>query len=284
VTSAGCSYGAARDSLASVRRIVVKAGTNVLLREDGQVAIARLYGLAESITELKQNGHEVVLVSSGAIGLGAQRLRLGVSVPPLPLALKQACAAVGQGRLMALYADAFDRLGVVSAQILLTEEDFSVSERYHNLRTTLETLLSMGVVPILNENDSVSTLELERVGDESRTPVFGDNDKLSALITTKIEAQLLVLLSDVDGLFTADPSQVPEARVIRLVDRITPELLPYATGGKRHGRGGMKAKLEAARIATEGGAFVVIANGLTPGILGQVVAGDGVGTFFLAAT
>jgi glutamate 5-kinase len=183
---------------------------------------------------------------------------------------------------MALYADAFDRLGVVSAQILLTEEDFSVPERYHNLRTTLETLLSMGVVPILNENDSVSTLELERVGSDSRTPVFGDNDKLSALIAAKIEAQLLVLLSDVDGLFTANPSEVPEARMIRSVERVTPEFLAYATAGKGYGRGGMKAKLEAVRIATGAGVCAVIANGLIQGILPQVIAGDEVGTLFMA--
>jgi glutamate 5-kinase len=268
-----------RQNLRLSRRIVVKAGTNVVVREDGKVAIARLYALAESIAELCDNGREIVLVSSGAIALGAERLALAES--PGILAIKQACAAVGQGRLMALYADAFDRLGIVSAQILLTEDDFAVPERYHNLRTTLDTLLSIGVVPILNENDSVSTLELERVEGDGRTPVFGDNDKLSALIASKIEAQLLVLLSDVDGLFTANPLESANGRLITSVDQFTPELFACVSAQKGRGRGGMTAKLDAVRIACGAGAYTVIANGRTPGVLGRVTGGEEVGTLFL---
>ena len=262
------------------RRIVVKVGTNVVMRDSGDVAMARLYALVESITALRRAGRDVVLVSSGAIGLGVRRL--GLEERPKTLAFKQACAAVGQGRLMGLYAEAFDRLDVVCAQLLLTEDDFAIAERYQNLRATLDTLLGIGVVPIVNENDTVSTLELERMnGGTGRVPVFGDNDKLSALIAVKIQAQLLILLSDIDGLFTANPSDVSDAELVPVVRGITPQILASATGSGARGRGGMVTKLEAARLATAAGTCTVIANGRTPGILDAVCAGTGRGTVFL---
>lgn len=268
-----------RNKVASARKIVVKIGTNVVMHDDGHMAIARLYTIAESIAGLRRERREVLLVSSGAIGLGMQRL--GFAERPQPLPLKQACAAVGQGRLMGLYADAFDRLGMVSAQVLLTEDDFTVAERYQNLRATLDTLLAIGAVPIVNENDTVSTLELERTASATRAPIFGDNDKLSALIATKIDADLLILLSDVDGLFTDNPSQVANAQLIPLVHRVTPELADVTRGGGTRGRGGMASKLAAAALAAAAGTHVVIANGRVTHIIDDVCRGANVGTLFL---
>jgi gamma-glutamyl phosphate reductase len=186
-----------RERVAASSRIVVKIGTNVLMRDDGGVSIAAFYGIAESLANARRAGREVLLVSSGAVGLGMQRLEL--SSRPSELALVQACAAVGQSRLMSMYDDAFDKLGFRVAQVLLTEDDFIDARRHENLRATLTTLLHLGVIPVINENDTVSTTELDRIR------IFGDNDKLSALVMTHIDADLLVLLSDVDGLYTGDP-------------------------------------------------------------------------------
>ena len=272
------------DRVATTARVVIKVGTNVVMRDDGRLAVARLHAITESIAALRAAHRDVVLVSSGAIGLGMQRL--GIQARPAELALTQACAAVGQGRLIARYADAFDQLDVVSAQVLVTEDDFTVVERSQNLRATLTTLLAIGVVPIVNENDTVSTIELERLdirdGDEpTRQPVFGDNDKLSALIATHVNADLLVLLSDVDGMYTANPAQVADATCIPVVERITPTLLAAANGGGARGRGGMATKVDAARIATQAGICTVIANGRMPGIIDAVCAGRAIGTLFL---
>jgi glutamate 5-kinase len=260
-------------------RVVVKLGTAVLTRDDGHVALSRLYSFVESIADLRKSGREVTVVSSGAVGLGSARLGLARGDQALPV--KQASAAVGQGRLMALYSDAFDRLGIAAAQLLLTEEDFSNRRRYLNLRTTIAKLLELGAVPIVNENDTVSTVELEAVDAHVQRRVnFGDNDKLSALVASKTEADLLIILTDVEGLFTADPSGDEGAALIPVVARITPDL-ERAAGGARVGRGGMRTKLEAARIATRSGCAVVIASGRIPNVVERIVAGEGVGTLFL---
>ncbi|MBL8115603.1 MAG: glutamate 5-kinase, partial [Acidobacteria bacterium] len=261
----------------SARRIVVKAGTNVVMQDDGGLALSRLYGLIESVARLRHAGREVLVVSSGAVGLGT--MRLGLPARPKTLAAKQAAAAVGQGRLMALYADAFEKLGLVAAQVLLTEEDFTTRERYLNLSATLEELFRLGVVPILNENDTVSTVELKP--QEGRSPAFGDNDRLSALVASKTNADLLVLLTDVDGLFTESPRKSSAARLVPLVPKLTPELLDGAEGTGARGRGGMRSKLLAAEIATKGGALAVIANGRTNGVLDRLFAGEELGTLFL---
>ena len=258
-----------------LRRVVVKLGTNVVIRQDGRLALGLLCGLVESIAALRVQGHEVLVVSSGAIGLGVERL--GLVERPKELAEVQACAAVGQSRLMAIYEDAFDRLGCRIAQVLLTEDDFRSPERYRNLRETLQALLRMGVIPVVNENDTVSTQELERpagdgVGAGAQERIFGDNDKLSALLSTHIGADLLVLLSDVDGLFDRHPSQAG-ARLLPRVEDLTAEVMAHAQGGNGRGRGGMRSKLEAARMATEAGLTAVIANGRTPQVLEQVLAG-----------
>ncbi len=225
------------------------------------------------------------MVSSGAVGLGVERLALPAR--PTALAEVQACAAVGQSRLMALYNDAFDRLGCRIAQVLLTEDDFRDPVRHANLRSTLDSLLSLGVIPIVNENDTVSTMELDRPlraaeGDMREQRIFGDNDKLSALLLQGIGADLLVLLSDVDGLYDRDP-QLAGAAILPRVPAVDAAVLSLAHGGNGRGRGGMRSKLESVQIALQAGAQAVIANGRTPRVLERIVAGEPVGTHFGAA-
>lgn len=248
------------------------------MRDDGGVSIGAFYGIAESLANFRRAGREVLLVSSGAVGLGVQRLEL--SARPSELALVQACAAVGQSRLMSMYDDAFQKLGFRVAQVLLTEDDFLDSRRHENLRATLTTLLELGVIPVINENDTVSTAELDSpAGGADRVRVFGDNDKLSALVMTHIDADLLVLLSDVDGLYTDDP-QSEGATLIAELDSLDERIRRFARGGNGRGRGGMETKLEAVRIANEDGRPAIIANGRTAGILDAILAGKPVGTLF----
>jgi len=269
--------------LDEARRIVIKLGTAVLMRDEGGLALSRFYSFVEGIADLKRAGREVLLVSSGAVGLGAERL--GLERKPQVLPLKQACAAIGQGRLMSLYADGFERFKVTTAQVLLTEEDFSNRRRYLNLRGTLTKLLELGVLPIINENDTVSTAELESLDVTAHVRVnFGDNDKLSALVASKIEADLLMILTDVEGLYTADPGSSEDAALIPLVKEITPGIETLARAGtqsSRVGRGGIKTKLEAAKIATHSGCAVVIASGKLPAVITRIFAGEGLGTLFL---
>ncbi len=277
----------ARERIASqARRVVIKLGTAVLIGEANGIAHSRLSSLVKSIAELKRAGREVLIVSSGAIGLGAERLKLERRPQVLPL--KQACAAVGQGRLMSLYSETFERYGIVTAQVLLTAEDFSSRRRYLNLRSTITKLLELGTIPIINENDTVSTAEIESRDASSMVKInFGDNDKLSALVASKIEADLLVLLTDVEGLYTANPHEVQGAKLIPLVREITPEIEALAsTGGTREtrvGRGGIRSKLEAARIAIHSGCATIIGGGKFPGIIDRIFAGEDVGTLFLPA-
>lgn len=270
----------ARVAIRGARRIVVKVGSNVVIRADGSPALSRLFALMEALCAARRQVREVLLVSSGAVGLGVQAL--GLERRPAELDLRQACAAVGQGRLMALYQEGFSRLGVEAAQVLLTEEDFADRRRYLNLRATLERLLALGAIPVINENDTVSTMELETPdpGRPWARPVFGDNDKLSALVASKMDADLLLILSDVEGLFTANPQADPDARLIPEVAAITPEIEALASGKGSRGRGGMATKLAAARIATAGGAWTIIAGGAVPGALERILAGEPVGTRF----
>jgi glutamate 5-kinase len=271
----------ARQRVAAARRIVIKLGTNVIIRDDGAPAVGLIHGLVESAINLRREGREVIFVSSGAIGLGVRRL--GMDASPTELAMKQACAAVGQSQLMSLYESGFQHFDVATAQVLLTEDDFLDAVRYSNLRATLEQLLKLGVVPIINENDTVSTIELERAGDGSVSRdaerIFGDNDKLSALVMTKIDADLLILLSDVGGLYTGHPND-PAAELIGEVNAITPELMAGAGSANGRGRGGMLTKVEAARMVMDAGKVAVIASGRTPGMMERVSAGDHAGTVF----
>src|SRR5271166_3131855 len=268
-----------REKVAQAHRIVIKVGTNVVMRDDGRLALSQLYGIAEAVAGLRQQGRDVLMVSSGAVGLGMERI--GLASRPTELSQIQACAAIGQSRLMAIYDDAFDKLGCRTAQVLLTEDDFRDPARYSNLRSTLVALLAMGVIPVINENDTVSTAELDHPSNSpERERVFGDNDKLSAMVMTHIDAGLLLLLSDVAGLYTADPNS-DEAQLIPEVAGITSEILECAQGKNGRGRGGMLTKLAAARIATESNGLAVIANGRLPQVIERVCAGEIVGTLFL---
>src|SRR5215467_4038089 len=264
-----------RTRVAESRRLVVKLGSNLFFNDSGAIALGRIFSFIEDIAAVRVAGRQIIVVSSGAVALGADALKIKSS--NASLAQKQALAAIGQSRLMNLYEQGFAKYGLTAAQVLLTEEDFSGRQRYLNLRHTLMTLLDMGVIPVINENDTVSTIELE-VTDRSRS--FGDNDKLSALVMSKLEATLLVLLSDVDGLFTEDPRENPDAEFIREVQAITADIEALAGRKSGRGRGGMETKLQAARIAINSGGMAVIANGLKPHILTRVLSGEEEGTLF----
>ena len=264
-----------RERVCDAKRIVVKLGSNLFFNDGGVIALGRIFSFIEDIAACRLAARQVIVVSSGAVALGADALKMKSSTASL--AQKQALAAVGQSRLMNLYEQGFAKYGLTAAQVLLTEEDFSSRKRYLNLRHTLTTLLEMGVIPVINENDTVSTTELEIT---DRSPTFGDNDKLSALVMSKLEAALLILLSDVDGLFTDNPRENPDAEFIPEVHDVTADILALAGRKSARGRGGMGTKLQAARIAMESGGVAVIANGLTTGILRRVLNGEEVGTLF----
>jgi len=258
------------------KRFVIKLGSSLFFNESGNLALGRIYSFIEDIAEACLTGRQVIVVSSGAVALGANALKMKSTAAML--VQKQAFAAVGQSRLMNLYEQGFAKYGLNAAQILLTEEDFSNRTRYLNLRNTLMTLLEMGVIPIINENDTISTDELEITG---RSPSFGDNDKLSALVMSKLEAQALILLSDVDGLFTDNPRANSKATLIEQVQEITPEIEALASGKSARGRGGMATKLQAARIAMNSGGMAIIANGSKAGVLKRILSGEIEGTLFV---
>lgn len=270
-----------RENLKDLNRVVFKFGTNVLTRESGDIAIGTIYTLIEAVADLHKEGKEILIVSSGAVGMGRKLLNLPSKPNTLPL--KQACAATGQSRLMYLYEEGFDKLSITTAQVLLTEEDFSNRKRYLNLRSTLNTLLELKVIPIINENDVVSTSELEPLAkDEERIVNFGDNDKLSALVMSKLDADLLIILSDVDGLYDSDPRINPDAKIIHTVEQITPELesVCFECFSDRS-RGGMKTKLEAAKVAVNSGGIAIIARGKDPDVIHRIFDGEEIGTIFL---
>jgi glutamate 5-kinase len=274
---------AGRESLLkAARRVVIKLGTNTVAGTQGELSAERVRPIAESIAALMRGGRQVVLVSSGAVGLG--RGWLGLHASRLgDLVTKQACAAVGQSLLMNAYKELFGEWSIKVAQVLLTEEDFTNWRRYSNLRETMEKLLGFGVLPIVNENDTVSTAELESAG--PRTPVFSDNDRLAALVMSGMEADALVLMTNVDGLMrNGAKEKFGEAEVIPLVAQITPELKRLAAGPSENGRGGMRTKLEAAEIAMNCGGIAVIASGQIPKVLDRIFAGEQIGTAFLPST
>lgn len=277
----------------AARRVVIKLGTNVVAEADGGLCTARLEPLAASIAKLKAAGRQIVLVSSGAVGLGRGRLGLH-RTRTHDLVTRQACAAVGQALLMHEYEKLFGARGVKIAQVLLTEDDFMERGRSSNLRHTMEKLLKLGVVPVVNENDTVSTAELEYVKDGPRTRIFSDNDRLAALVASRLDANALVLLSNVEGLLRLAPKRA-DARgglenapyrsgkdtLVPVVEEITPEVKALAAGVSQGGRGGMLTKLEAAEIAARAGGFAVIADGTKPDILERIFRGEPVGTLFL---
>lgn len=211
-------------------------------------------------------GKEVLVVTSGAVGLGAKKIN---ATDLSEVSLKQACAAIGQSQLMSIYEDGFSKFDIVTAQILLTEEDFSNRRRYLNLRSTLDTLLKYNVIPIINENDTVSSDELKLLYDVTQIS-FSDNDKLSALVASELDADLLIILSDINGLYDDNPKTNPNANFIHEVFEVTKEIESLGLDASKGGRGGMKTKLQAAKIVTRSGCGLIIANGKTPNILNNI--------------
>jgi glutamate 5-kinase len=272
----------ARGKLRAARRIVIKLGTSTVTDAAGGVCTQRVEPIVDGISQLMEAGRQVMLVSSGAVGLG--RSLLGLHPSRLKdMAVKQACAAAGQSLLMESYKRLFDARGRKIAQILLTEEDFSNWGRYSNLRRTMEKLLGFGVLPIVNENDTVSTAELESV-DGGRQSAFSDNDRLAALVMSGMEADALVLLTNVDGFMRGRGGQM-QAELEPFVERVTSEIRAAAgpSRGAPIGRGGMKTKIEAAEIAMNCGGVALIANGSNPVTLESAFAGERIGTVFAPA-
>jgi len=253
------------------KRIVIKIGTNTLTK-DGGLDKAYVRNIAGQIAALSKGGVQVVIISSGAIGMGAGEINRTASVSGMKM--RQACAAIGQPMLMQEYRRAFSRHEVTVAQVLLTAEVLSNRKTYLNLRNSVEALLKLGVVPVLNENDCVATDEIGTA--------FGDNDKLSALVASKLDADLLVMLSDIEGLYDRDPRKYDDARLIPAVYDIDEKIIRSAgKRGSKHATGGMKTKIEAAKIASSAGCRVIIANGRLKNVIDHIMSGRDVGTIFM---
>jgi glutamate 5-kinase len=256
-------------NLAETKRVVVKIGSSSVTGTGGEPDAGRLGDLAGQVAALKSDGIEVLLVSSGAIAAGVGRL--GLDGRPSTIPEKQACAAVGQGIIMQVYEKLFSGHGLIAGQVLLTRGDLADRSRFLNARNTLHTLLHLGVVPVINENDTVAVEEIN----------FGDNDFLSALVAGLVDADLLCLLTDIDGLYSADPRVDPGARLIPTVTTVTPELELAAGGpGTARGSGGMASKLAAARVAMQCGTAAVVARAGERDVLPRILAGEELGTFF----
>ncbi len=251
-------------------RVTIKVGTSTLAHPSGLLNIRRVEALCRVMSDLKNAGHELVLVSSGAIGMGVGKLSLRERPSDIPT--KQAAAAVGQCELMYTYDKLFSEYHHIVAQILVTAGDIELPQRRAHFHNTLFRLLELGVLPIVNENDTVATEEI----------VIGDNDTLAAEVAVSANAELLVILSDIDGLYTADPRTDPAARLIPCVPRLTPEIEALAgCAGSALGTGGMATKLRAARLTEQAGIEMVIANGADPSVLYRIFDGEPVGTRFL---
>ena len=261
---------ALREKLKDKKRIVIKVGTSSLThQETGSTDLITLEKLVRELTDLHNRGKEVILVSSGAIAVG--RKTIGMKERPTKLSTKQACASIGQARLMMIYQKLFMEYNQVASQILMTKNTLVNGENRLNARNTFETLLSMGVIPIVNENDTISTYEIQ----------FGDNDTLSAVVAALTQADLLILLSDIDGLFTDDPNKNPDAKFIDYVEHVDHHFEQMGKGSASDvGTGGMSTKLKAAKLATSAGADMVIANGADMGVIHQIVDGEQIGTLF----
>lgn len=262
-----------REILRDKKRVVIKIGSSSLTHQQtGELNLLKIEKLIRIISDLRGEGRDVVLVSSGAIAAGRQAL--GGQKRPRSISEKQAYAAVGQARLMMVYQKLFSEYNHVAAQVLLTKDTMTNDTSRYNAQNTFDELLNLGAVPVVNENDTVSTHEIQ----------FGDNDRLSAIVAALIGADLLILLSDIDGLYTDDPHKNPDARFISVVEAITPELMEMGkdTSGSDVGTGGMAAKLAAARIATDSGSDMVITNGDNVEVIHEILEGRPVGTLFKA--
>lgn len=252
-------------------RIVVKVGTSTLAHSTGCLNIRHVEELCKVLSDLKNAGHEIILVSSGAIGMGVGKLSL--KEKPTDMATKQAAAAVGQCELMYTYDKLFSEFNHTVAQILLTGLDLEDPTRYHNIKTTMNRLLELKVLPIINENDTVNTDEIS----------VGDNDTLGAIVAVSMHADLLVLLSDIDGLYTADPHTDSNAKIIEEITEITPEIEALGGGSQSGlGTGGMATKISAAKRCVAKGTDVIIANGSAPAVLYDILDGKKVGTRFIS--
>ena len=251
-------------------RIVVKVGTSTLAHSTGRMNIRHVEDLVKVLSDLKNAGHEMILVSSGAIGMGVGKLNLPGKPSDMPT--KQAAAAVGQCELMYTYDRLFLQYNHTVAQILLTGEDVDDSERRENFENTMERLLELGALPVINENDTVATAEIK----------VGDNDTLGAIVARSVKADLLVLLSDIEGLYTADPRKDPSAKLIPVVEEVTPEIEALAGGvGSGLATGGMATKLRAAKMVAEVGCDMIITNGEHPEVLYDIAEGKALGTRFI---
>lgn len=253
----------------NIKRAVIKVGTSTLTYDGGRLNIRRFEKLVKTVSDIRNRGIEVILVSSGAIGVGMGKT--GVSKRPDCTRMKQALAAVGQCELMNFYGSVFENYSHTVAQILLTRDVTEKEQMRTNAKNTFETLFSMNVIPIVNENDSISAEQIE----------FGDNDTLSAIVAQLVEADLLILLSDIDGLYDKDPHRFPDAKIIEQVDEINDDIRALAGGtGTSRGTGGMITKISAAELATASGIDMIIANGANPEVLYDIFDGEKVGTLF----
>jgi len=256
--------------LKETQRLVVKVGSSTLTYPTGKLNLYQLERLVRELADLKHQGLEIILVTSGAVGAGMGKL--GLEERPKTIPEKQALASIGQGILMHMYEKFFSEYGETVAQVLLTREDLTNRGRYLNARNTLLTLLRLGVIPIVNENDTVVFEEIK----------FGDNDTLAALVAGLVDADLLVLLSDIDGLYTADPRQDSTAQLIKVVEELTPEITKQAGGsGTKLGTGGMMTKLQAAKIASNSGIPMMVTNGSREGVMREIIRGVNPGTLFI---
>lgn len=266
-----------REAVKDKKRIVIKIGSSSLMHnETGRLNLGKIEKLVRTIVDIKNSGKDVVLVPSGAIAVG--RMAIGLNEKPDELPVKQACAAIGQAKLMMVYQKIFAEYSTTAAQVLMTKATVMNDKSRRNAQNTFNELLNLGAVPIVNENDTVSTYEIKQV------QTFGDNDRLSAIVTSIIDADLLILLSDIDGLYTDDPNSNPDARFINQVDVIDDKLLNMgkSTSGSGVGTGGMATKLKAAGIAVSSGADMVIANGNDIDNIAKIMSGADVGTLFVS--
>ena len=258
-----------REQIKDAKRIVVKVGTSTLLYPNGKINLYRIEHLARELSDLASQGREVILVTSGAIGAGM--VRMGLSERPDSMQEKQALACVGQVLLMHLYDKFFTEYGQVAGQVLLTKENFANHNQYINARNTLMAMLKSGIIPVINENDAVTVAEVK----------IGDNDTLSATVAAIVDADVLIILSDIDGVYDANPQTHPEAKLLSEIKEITSGVEAMAGGaGSAVGTGGMATKIEAAKIATAAGVTMFIASGGENGMLGRIIAGEDVGTVF----
>ena len=258
-----------REQIKDAKRIVVKVGTSTLLYPNGKINLYRIEHLARELSDLASQGREVILVTSGAIGAGM--VRMGLSERPDCMQEKQALASVGQVLLMHLYDKFFTEYGQVAGQVLLTKENFANHNQYINARNTLMAMLKSGIIPVINENDAVTVAEVK----------IGDNDTLSATVAAIVDADVLIILSDIDGVYDANPQTHPEAKLLSEIKEITSGVEAMAGGaGSAVGTGGMATKIEAAKIATAAGVTMFIASGGENGMLGRIIAGEDVGTVF----